>query len=77
MDEFIIGLFLGILVSALAVTNFDSGFEYRQAQYLASIKVCNTLNSTPKSFDSRDLTCKNGTVVENFVGVAEKLNESN
>lgn len=78
MDEFIIGLLLGLLLCFMIFMQVDDTFEYSETRYFSAIKVCENLSSTPKSYDGNgNLTCMNGAVVKNFVELAGELDEQN
>lgn len=51
-----------------AVTFSDKDYQYMQNRMQTITEICESANSTPKSFDKHTVTCENGGVFNYKVG---------
>jgi hypothetical protein len=64
IGSFVVGVLMAIMVSMLLADNADSDYKHQEKTMARLVELCNAHDSTPKSFDTTDLTCDNNLVIE-------------
>ena len=62
------GAGLALLVTSLLIDNKDENYQHMQNKMQTITEICESANSTPKSFDKYTVTCENGGVFDYKVG---------
>lgn len=64
IQSFLVGCFLSTFLIFVFASNVDRDFASAQSDIQNVIATCTVVNSTPKSFDTREVTCNNGAVMK-------------
>jgi len=61
---FLVGVIVSVIIAIALLINLDNSFDVIDKRHKLFTELCGKLGSVPHSYDSYDLTCKNGLVVE-------------
>lgn len=61
---FLLGVFAGVCSSVISISHTDKDFNTSNNKLQNVVRVCAIINSTPKSFDTFEVTCNNGAVMK-------------